>query len=314
MPKVLQNPKKQPSAKLIAWRKKFVGDLVDTCNSENLLSDAVRSNKRDLVRRIIDVRPSYLNRKDDDGCFPLNWCVNDDKIDMFKYLHTRGGNINTNISGCDPTLLHEAVMGKHVKIVEYILCHCNPSLLNVCDIDLHHNALDRANMCMVNTQHDTTNWIHTMIKNYMNLDDILYDENIEDSIYDLSKEHIDMDNIKDIQKIFYALFSHNESAFYEEEYNQLTGEKTNEILSYLKHKMKILSEELEEIESEEEINISKVFESEVESETAEESVNESVIESIDDSVDESADESAESEQEYFMTAESWKVLRPGHKM
>lgn len=263
MPKVLQNQKKQPSAKLISMRKDIVASMVDYGNSENLLCDAVRSNKMDIIKRIIDVRPSYLNKVDEDGFYPLNWCVDDDHYEMFKYLHTRGANINVKRNDVDVTLLHQAISGQHSKIVEYILCQCDPSLLDVYDSILHHNALSRANMFITN-EHNWKHWIHTTIQNYMNLDKIDYDPDVLDWIDNISKQSVDMDDMKDVRNVFSALFGNELDIFFPEEYVKLTQIQLKEIQSYLKNQLKtLISEEESEEEFEEstyeEFDISKLF-------------------------------------------------------
>ena len=270
-------------------RKKIVGDLVDTCNSKNLLCEAVTKRNMDLVRRIIDVRPSYLNKVDDDGFYPMNWCNDSDHFEMFEYLHSRGANINNVIDGCEPTLLHEAVSSHDVKLVDYILDNCEPTLLNIIDDEMDHNALARANMYVTEGVHDKKSWIYTMIKNYMDLDKIDYDyEKCEKIILDMIPKgyYYSLYDKEDIRKLFKSLRQND--SFVLSGCDTLSSEKKKELLAFLKDNLQ--EQELEEIPTEEFSDvddIGEVFESEVESEV-------------------------ESEELYsIFTPESWKKVRPG---
>jgi len=190
MPKVLKKEIKKVKHTYASIKKEALKHQID--ESKNLLINLLDGKLFELAKKLIDINPELLNKSD--GIFyPLESVI--DNLDMFRYLHIKGANINQLLlSTSDSTYLHIAIGKKSIPVVSYILENCHPSLLDKRDKLLHHDALQRAEML------DDPEIIR-LIKRYQ-----LYEEYDEE---DESMLDMDLDNEKECRKVL-QLFLRND--------------------------------------------------------------------------------------------------------
>lgn len=192
---------------------------------DQILCHAIRANNMELVKSIVDLSPSLLNKDDGYGYYPLNWCCSDKYIEMFKYLHQNGADINIRRDDTEPTLLHEAVSGSHFNLINYILDWCDPQLMKVKDSTLQHTPLLRAEMIGCGSNDSKKEFIIRLLKRYESIPLYNYNEFEIELLFD---DSVTFENENEVRKIFsrFRTFDSQMTFFLKEEIPQETRTET----------------------------------------------------------------------------------------